>query len=59
MIESRLSWVIQIATSMMNLNYAPLPNEGEQNFPHEGDLSLKIIEVLKLTNELEKQTPPY
>ena len=54
-IESRIGWIISVATSMMNLSYAPVPAEESLGLMHEGHLSLKIIQCLKLTNDLQRE----
>ena len=38
---------------MMNLSYAPVPSEENAGLPNEAHLGIKIIELIKLTNDLE------
>jgi hypothetical protein len=39
---------------MVNLSYAPVPADDNIQLPNEAHLCIKIIEILKLSNDLEK-----
>jgi len=45
---------------MMNLSYAPIAlDEMVEQLPNESHLSLKIIELIKISNDLEKDANPH